>query len=118
MTQVHPGDIVYAWASAQAMNTNKDHDLDIGALKYCYITFVWSGCDTVDPTIELFSSPDGASTTWSSEPSSSYTIPGAAGCKSYDFTLKARGFIRLRYLKGTAAAGTYDIIIRKEMPPQ
>lgn len=116
MTFLNPGDILTTVATAQALNASRNHDIDVGALRFAVLQIDWTTLDTFDNVFTIYGSADGS--TWDAYTGSAFTPAAAAGTKVYDIDTRAMGYIRVGYARGTASTGTYVLKIRKEVGVQ
>lgn len=117
MTNFSAGDKTQAINTTVTMAANSDGStIDVGAYLYTFLNITWTGADAADGSAHLEVSPTGAAGTWETYPNSNYIMTTAAGSHSWDVELHAIPYIRIAYLAGSNAAGTFSTTARVEVP--
>ena len=110
------GDVEGTLATAQAMSADRNHDIDVSNYEYVGIGIIWTGANQTDGTATIYGSILSTGTDFDTYPNSAQNLNAAAGVRWWDIHTRSLGQIRIAFGHGTASAGTYSIVYRKEMP--
>jgi hypothetical protein len=116
MGNFNPGDNSAVVATAQAMGSSRNHDIDVSVYDKVSVQIVWAGADKNDSFIQIHASTDGTNFDSDAMLLSKTMLAAAAGNHNLMIEVQSLSKIRVAFDHGTVAAGTYVLSTRSEVP--